>query len=173
MKLYYCPGACSLSAHIVAREAGIELKLEKVDLQTKKSGDSGTDFTEINRKSYVPALQLDDGAVLTEVPAVVQYLAEKKPHSGLAPAAGTLDRHRLQEMLGFINSEFHRTYSDLFNPAMETVREVKLGYLTKRYAFIEQHLAGRSDSCRSRRMRTDSPTETSTRFFAERLLGPC
>ncbi len=88
MKLYYSPGACSLSPHIVASEAGIELDLEKVDLHTKLTA-AGTDFSTVNPKGYVPALQLDNGEVLTEGPVVVQYLADQKPNSKLAPAAGT------------------------------------------------------------------------------------
>jgi glutathione S-transferase len=95
MKLYYAPGACSLSPHIVATEAGIAVELEKVDLAAHKT-ESGKDFNQINPKGYVPTLQLDDGSILTEGPAIVQYLADQKPASGLAPAAGSLDRYRLQ-----------------------------------------------------------------------------
>ncbi|MBS0393529.1 MAG: glutathione S-transferase N-terminal domain-containing protein, partial [Proteobacteria bacterium] len=116
MKLYYSPGACSLSPHIVAREAGIALQLEKVDLKSKKTA-GGADFAALNPKGYVPALQLDDGEVLTEGPAITQYLADQKPASGLAPPAGTLARYRLQEMLTYIGTEIHKSYSPLFNPA--------------------------------------------------------
>ena len=115
MKLFYFPGACSLSPHIVALEAGIPVQLERVDIKTKLT-ESGQDFAKINPKGYVPTLQLDNGEVLTEGPAIVQYLADLKPESGLAPANGTLARYRLQEMLGFINTELHKTYSPLFNP---------------------------------------------------------
>ena len=115
MKLYYSPGACSLSPHIVAREAGLDLQLEKVDLAAKKTA-SGGDFLEINPKGYVPVLELDDGARLTEGPAIVQYLADRKPQSGLVPACGTFERYRVQEMLGYVNSELHKTYSPLFRP---------------------------------------------------------
>ena len=115
MKLFYASGACSLSPHIVAQEAGIELRLQKVDLKTKTITSEG-DFLAINPKGYVPALQLDNGAVLTEGAVIVQYLADLKPEKGLAPAAGTFERYRLQEWLTFINSELHKSYSPLFRP---------------------------------------------------------
>src|SRR5713101_6553168 len=98
MKLYYAPGACSLSPHIVAQEVGIAIELEKVNLKDHKT-ETGLDYLTVNPKGYVPALRLDDGSVLTEGPAIVQYLADQKPASGLAPAAGTIDRYRLQEWL--------------------------------------------------------------------------
>jgi glutathione S-transferase len=140
MKLFYAPGACSLSPHIVAREAGLDLQLEKVDFKTKTFG-SGTDFSSINPKGYVPALELDDGAILTEGPAIVQYLADQKPGAGLAPPMETRDRYRLQEMLSYINSEIHKSYSPLFNPATTPqVREERIAYLQKRYAVIERRL---------------------------------
>ena len=143
MKLYYAPGACSLSPHIVAREAGIDLELRKVDTKTKKMTPDG-DFFTVNPKGYVPALQLDDGEVLTEGPAIVQYLADLKPESGLAPKNGTLPRYRLQEMLGFINSEIHKTYGPMFSPDVTPeVRQERTGYLKKRYALVEKALAGR------------------------------
>jgi len=92
----YSPGACSLSPHIVAREAGLPLDLVKVDIKQCKLAD-GSDFTAINGKGYVPVLELDDGQRLTEGPAIVQYLADRKPKSGLAPPAGSMERYRLQE----------------------------------------------------------------------------
>ena len=142
MKLYYAPGACSLSPHIVAQEAGIHLQLEKVDLATKKT-DTGKDFLAINAKGAVPALQLDDGQILTEGPAVVQYLADQKPKLGLAPPAGTFDRYRLQEMLGYINSEIHKSFGPLFNPATTALeRSEKIAYLQKRYALFEKRFGG-------------------------------
>lgn len=141
MKLYYSPGACSLSPHIVAREAGIELALEKVDTKTKRT-ESGRDYFEINPKGYVPALELDNGDVLTEGPVIAQYLADQKPGTGLALANGTPDRYRLQEMLGYINSEIHKSYSPLFNPATPPdVREERKAYLRKRYALLDRKLA--------------------------------
>ena len=141
MKLYYMPGACSLSPHIVAREAGIDLQLVKVDGKTKRT-ENGDDFLAINPKGYVPALELDDGQLLTEGPAIVQYLADLKPASGLAPANGTLARYRLQEVLGYINSEIHKTYSPLFKPdTPEATRQERKEYLRKRYAVLESALA--------------------------------
>ncbi len=144
MKLYYTPGACSLSPHIVALEAGIALQLEKVDGKAKRT-ESGADFWQVNPKGYVPALLLDNGELLTEGPAIVQYLADLKPESGLAPANGTLPRYRLQEMLGYINSELHKTYSPLFKPdTLADVRQERKDYLRKRYATLEPVLARQS-----------------------------
>lgn len=141
MKLYYAPGACSLSPHIVALEAGIPLQMEKVDTKAKRTAHD-QDYWQINPKGYVPALALDDGELLTEGPTIVQYLADLKPESGLAPASGTLARYRLQEMLGYINSELHKTYSPLFNPnTPQEVREERKAYLRKRYTLLEQQLA--------------------------------
>lgn len=141
MKLYYSPGVCSLSPHIVAHEIGLPIKLEKVDTKTKQT-ETGRDFLAINPKGYVPALELDNGEILTEGPAIVQYLADQKPDSTIAPPNGTLARSRLQEMLGYINSEIHKTYSPLFHaetPA-ETRTERK-AYLHKRYALLDGILA--------------------------------
>jgi glutathione S-transferase len=97
-------------------EAGLPFSLEKTDLKSKKT-EKGTDYLTINSKGYVPALQLDDGQVLTEGPAIVQYLADQKPDSGLAPRAGTFERYRLMEMLNFISTELHKSFSPLFNPS--------------------------------------------------------
>lgn len=145
MKLYYAPGACSLSPHIVARELGIELELEKVDTRTKKVVATGGDYLAVNPKGYVPALQLDSREVLTEGPAIVQYLADTKPEAKLIPANGTLDRYRTQEMLGYINSEIHKTYSPLFNPKISPeLRQDRLEYPRKRYALVEKQLANKS-----------------------------
>jgi len=141
MKLYYAAGACSLSPHIVALEAGIPVELEKVDTKAKRTA-SDQDYWLINPKGYVPALALDDGELLTEGPAIVQYLADLKPESGLAPANGTTARYRLQEMLGYINSELHKTYSPLFKPETpDAVREERKEYLRKRYRLLEERLA--------------------------------
>lgn len=141
MKLYYAAGACSLSPHIVALEAGIPVELEKVDTKAKRTAND-QDYWLINPKGYVPALALDDGELLTEGPAIVQYLADLKPESGLAPANGTTARYRLQEMLGYINSELHKTYSPLFKPETpDAVREERKEYLRKRYRLLEERLA--------------------------------
>lgn len=144
MKLYFSPGACSLSPHIVAIEAGIPLTLVKVDTKTKTVSRDG-DFWEINPKGYVPALELDDGQVLTEGPAIVQYLADSAPAAGLAPANGSFERVRLQETLNYLTSEIHKAYSPLFSDdVLPAVREERLEYLERRYALIEKQLEGRN-----------------------------
>jgi glutathione S-transferase len=144
MKLYYSPGACSLSPHIVANEAGIPLDLVKVDTKSKTIAREG-DFWDVNPKGYVPALELDDGEVLTEGPAIVQYLADRAPKSELAPANGSFERVRLQETLNYLTSEIHKSYSPLFRPdVLPAVREERLAYLAKRYALIEKQLEGRT-----------------------------
>jgi len=142
MKLYFSPGACSLAPNIVAHELGTSLELVKV---TDKKTPDGRDFWQINPKGYVPALELDDGQVLTEGPVISQYLADQKPEAKLVPAAGTLERYRLLEILGFINSEIHKSYSPLFVPttAAET-RAERMEYLRRRYRTIEAALDGKS-----------------------------
>lgn len=141
MKLFYSPGACSLSPHIVALEVGIALDLEKVDLHKRVTAD-GRDYMKINAKGYVPALQLDSGKILTEGPVIGQYLADQRPMYGLVPLSGSLDRYRLQEMLGYINSELHKTFGALFDPTISaTTREEKIAYLYKRYYLFEQRLS--------------------------------
>lgn len=143
MRLFYASGACSLSPHIVAREAGIEVVLQKVDLKTKTIATEG-DFLAINPKGSVPALGLDNGEILTEGPTIVQYLADLKPQSGLAPPAGTMARYRLQEMLGYINSELHKSYSPLFRPETPAqTRSERQAYLIRRYALPDKQLEGR------------------------------
>lgn len=144
MKLYFFPGACSLAPHIVARELGIELTLDKVDNSTKKLSD-GSDFLAVNPKGYVPVIKLDNGEILTEGTAIVQYLADTKPEAKLAPPNGTFERYRLQEMLGYINSEIHKSYSPLFNPkSSPELKKDREEYLHKRYGLIEKQLAGKS-----------------------------
>lgn len=143
MKLFFSPGACSLSPHIALREAGLPVELVKVDLKAKTLAD-GSDFTAINPKGYVPTVQFDDGTVLTEGPAIVQYIADQKPESGLAPANGTLARYRLQEWLTFINSELHKTYSALFNPtAPAETKEAATALLAKRFDHVADQLQGK------------------------------
>lgn len=137
MKLYYAPGACSLSPHIVACEAGIPLDLEKVDLSAKKTA-SGEAYRQVNPKGYVPALRLDDGSVLTEGPAIVQYLADRKPAAGVAPHAGTIERYRLQEWLGFLNSEIHKAWGALFSPKAD--RGPVIEKLNQRLQFLNGEL---------------------------------
>jgi glutathione S-transferase len=141
MKLYYSPGACSLSPHIVARELGLDITLDRVDLKNRQTA-GGADYLTINPKGYVPALELDDGTVLTEGTAIVQYLADHHGGAALAPANGTLARARLQEMLGYISTELHKSYSPLFSTTTpDTVREERKAYLHKRYGLIEKILA--------------------------------
>ena len=145
MKLYYFPGACSLSPHIVAREAGLPIDLVKVDIKHGNQLADGTDFATINSKGYVPVLELDDGQRLTEGPAIVQYLADRKPESGLAPPAGSMARYRLQEWLNFITSEIHKVFSPMFNPASseDSKREAR-ETLTRRFDWLSEQLAGKS-----------------------------
>ncbi|HSW11325.1 MAG TPA: glutathione transferase GstA [Solimonas sp.] len=143
MKLYFAPGACSLSPHIVLHEAGLAAETERVDLATKKTA-SGADFTQVNPNGYVPALQIDDGSVLTEGPAIVQYLADRKPDSKLAPANGTNERYHLQERLNFISTEIHKSYSPLFKPnTVDEAKKATIENLNRRYDFVEQLLADR------------------------------
>lgn len=141
MKLYYAPGACSLSPHIVLRELGLPFDLERVDLATKKTA-SGADFLKINPKGYVPALQFDDGEVLTEGAAIVQYLADQKPDARMVPAVGTLPRTRLQEQLNFLASELHKAFTPLFQRnASEETKTAALSNVERRLDLVEQMLA--------------------------------
>jgi glutathione S-transferase len=143
MKLYYAPGACSLSPHIVSREAGIDLELERADLAQKKT-ESGKDFWGINPKGQVPVLEIDNGQRLTEGPVIVQYLADQKPGSGLAPAPGTIDRYRVQEWLNFVASEMHKTYGPLFRPTTpEEFKVLSREVIGKRVAWLDKELAGK------------------------------
>ena len=143
MKLYFAPGACSLSPHIVLHEAGLAAQTEKVDLASKKTA-SGADFTQVNPKGYVPALVLDDGTVLTEGPAIVQYLADQRPDARLVPQNGTLPRYQLQELLNFISTEIHKSYSPLFKPnSTPEMKQAFIDLLNRRYDTVEQMLAGR------------------------------
>jgi glutathione S-transferase len=144
MKLYYAPGACSLAPHIVAREAGLALDLDKLDFATRIT-EGGENFSDVNPKGYVPALRLDDGSVLTEVATLVQYLADQAPQSGLAPANGTLERYRLQEWLTFISTEIHKGFGPLWNPTTpDAVKQATKEKLFQRFAYVDQQLDGRS-----------------------------
>ena len=140
MKLYYFTGACALSPHIVALEAGVPVTMVKIDSKTKKT-ESGADYLAVNSKGAVPALQLDDGRVLTEGPAIVQYLADLKPESGLAPRAGTFERYQLMEILNYITSEVHKSFSPLFNPASSAeVKETAVANLGKKFDWLSGFL---------------------------------
>lgn len=143
MKLFYAPGACSLSPHIVLNELDLPYTVEKVDLKNHTTA-SGADFYSINAKGYVPALQLDNGEVLTEGPAIVQYLADQKPQAGLLPPAGSLERARVQEWLNFIGTELHKTLGALFNPSISAEAKAKtLDTFGKRLGFVEKALQGK------------------------------
>jgi len=144
MKLYYSPGACSLSPHIVALEAGLDVELVLASTKTHKLQD-GTDFYGINPKGYVPLLELNDGQRLSEGPAIVQYLADQAPDKRLAPPNGTMERYRLQEWLNFLTSELHKGFSPLFNPAMpEEAKTLARNKLHERLKWLDGQLAGKS-----------------------------
>jgi glutathione S-transferase len=141
MRLYYSPGACSLSPHIVLRELGYDFALERVDT-VDKTTETGRDFLSINRKGYVPALQFDDGGVLTEGVAIIQYLADSHPQAKLAPPRGTLERARLQEHLNFIASELHNAFTPLFNDnAADTEKAAAPERIARRLNNVEAILA--------------------------------
>jgi len=140
-KLYYSPGACSLSPHIVLREAGLPFDLVLASTKTKKLAD-GSDYLAINPKGQVPLLELDDGERLTEGPAIVQYIADQAPASGLAPAAGTMARYRLMEWLNFITSELHKGFSPLFTPGMpDEGKAMAHARLVERLTWVDGQLA--------------------------------
>src|ERR687887_814205 len=143
MKLYFAPGACSMAPHIVLREAGYTFDLEKVDL-TKKQTASGEDYTQINPKGYVPALRLSNGEVLTEAAVTLQYLADQKPESRLAPKMGTMERYRLMEWLNFTSSEIHKQFGPLFNPKItQEWKENQLDLLSRRFDYLTERLKRR------------------------------
>ncbi|MCW5603656.1 MAG: glutathione transferase GstA [Burkholderiales bacterium] len=140
MRLYYSPGACSLAPHIALHEAGATFEAERVDIPKKKT-ETGADFWQINPKGYVPALQLDDGEVLTEVGVILQYIADRKPESGLAPPAGTMARYHLMEWLNFIATEVHKQIGALFNPQLTPeMKEVQKAVIARRLDALEKML---------------------------------
>lgn len=141
MKLYYKPGSCSLSPHIVAREAGLTVEIVKVDLVTKTLED-GSDYRAVAPKGQVPALLLDNGALLTEGAVIVQYLADQAPDSGLIPAAGSFERYRVQEWLNFIGSEIHKSYVPLFRPdTPEDYKPIARANVAAKLAVLDAALA--------------------------------
>ncbi len=141
MKLFYAPGVCSLSPHIVLKESGLPFELVKTDIKAKTT-EGGGDYKKTNPLGYVPALGLDDGTILTEGPAIVQYIADKVPEKKLAPANGTLDRYKLQSWLNFVSSELHKGFSPLFNPAMpEAAKQIAKDRLAARFAHLDAHFA--------------------------------
>jgi glutathione S-transferase len=140
MKLYFAPNACSLAPHIVLRELGLPFSLVRVNNQTKRTADGG-DFYRINPKGYVAALELEDGTVLTEGAAILQYLADLQPEAGLAPANGSVARTQLQAQLNFIGSELHTGMSPLFSSEIpEEVKAVLRAKLAKRLGYMERVL---------------------------------
>jgi glutathione S-transferase len=141
MKLYYSPGACSLASHIALHETGLPFETDQI-IKTTKMTVGGENFMQLNPKGYVPTIKLDDGSILTEGAAVLQYIADRKPGSGLAPEAGTMARYRLQEWLTFISSELHKSFSPLFNK--DTPEETKVNsrnHLNRRFGHVEAQLA--------------------------------
>jgi len=144
MKLYYSPGACSLAPHIVAREAGLSPEIEKVDLSNRTT-ESGRAYLEVNPKGYVPALETQDGTVMTEVSALIQYLADQAPQAGLMPAVGTAERYKVLEWIGFVSTEIHKGFGPLWNPSSpDAVKQAAKDKLFQRFAYLDQQLAGHS-----------------------------
>lgn len=142
MKLYYSPGACSLSPHIVLNEAGLPFEKIKADTKTKVLPD-GSDYRSVNPLGYVPLLELDDGTRITEGPAIVQYIADQVPAKKLAPPNGTMERVKLQTWLNFVTSELHKGFSPLFNPSMpDEAKKIFRERLGTRFAYLDKHLAG-------------------------------
>ncbi|MES2752027.1 MAG: glutathione transferase GstA [Pseudomonadota bacterium] len=143
MKLYYSPGACSLSPHIALKEAGVPFDLVKVDLKAKTLED-GSDYKKVNPKGQVPALGMDNGEILTEGPVIVQMIADKVPGKNLVPPNGTTERYREQEWLNFVSTELHKNFSPLFNPAIPD--DVKMFFRDRimgKFTYINDALAGK------------------------------
>lgn len=142
MKLYYTPGACSLSPHIALRESGLKFDIEKVDLKSRKT-ETGRDFLSVSPNGYVPALEIAPGDILTEGPAIVQYIADQAPAAKLAPANGTRQRYALQSWLNFVGTELHKGFGPVFDPATPAEAKARAKErLEARYAHVDKHLAG-------------------------------
>jgi glutathione S-transferase len=143
MKLYYAPGACSLSPHIALHEAGLEHELVKVDLRAKKL-ENGDDYLKVNPKGQVPALMLDNGELVTEGPVIVQMIADKAAAKNLAPAANSPERYKLQEWLAYINGELHKNIGPLFNPALsDDAKGVFKDRAMGKFRYVDGQLAGK------------------------------
>jgi glutathione S-transferase len=143
MKLHYFPGACSLAPHIVAREAGVPIELDKVDMETGKT-EKGQDYAAtVTAKGYVPALRLDDGTVLTEGAVIQQYLADRAPQKNLIPPAGSIERYRAQEWLNYIATEVHKGFAPLFGDGSEEQKKAGRDALAPKFALVEKALAGK------------------------------
>ena len=143
MKLYFSPGVCSLSPHIVLEESGLAYDTEQVDLRTKITA-TGADYSAVNPKGYVPALELDNGVLLTEGPAIIQFLADHVPDRQLAPANGTLARYQLQSWLTFIGTELHKSFTPFFKPdSTPDMKAAAQANLKQRLGYVNTELAGR------------------------------
>jgi len=142
MKLFYSPGACSLAAHIVADEANLRLQLEKVDLKSHKT-ENGQDYYKVNPKGYVPAIQLDDGSMLTENIAVLNYLADHTGKALYAPEAGSMEHYRMEEWLGFITTELHKSFGPFFHNGSDIEKMNAKKHISERLAFVDKELAGK------------------------------
>jgi glutathione S-transferase len=143
MKLYYSPGACSLSPHIALHEAGLQHELVKVDLRAKKL-ENGDDYLKVNPKGQVPALMLDNGELVTEGPVIVQMIADKAAAKNLAPAASSPERYKLQEWLTYINGELHKNIGPMFNPALsDDAKGVFKDRALGKFKYVDSQLAGK------------------------------
>ena len=142
MKLYYAPGACSLAPHIALREAGLPFTLTRLDMKTGLL-EGGAPIASVNPKGYVPVLDLDSGERLTEVTAILQYVADQKPETGLAPRYGTLERYRLQEWLSYLSTEIHKAYWPLFHEDSLPERPFAIARLEKRFDWIHAQVGDR------------------------------
>jgi glutathione S-transferase len=143
MKLYYSPGACSLAPHIVLREAQLPFSLVRVDLATHRT-EHGVDLYTLNPKGYIPLLQLDDGQLLSEGPVIAQYISDTAQRDDLMPAAGTIDRYRVMEWQSYITSELHKSFSPLFNPAIDApTKTLFAAALQKKFAWVSSQLRDR------------------------------
>jgi glutathione S-transferase len=143
MKLYYSPGACSLSPHIALLESGLPYDLVKVDIRAKKL-ENGDDYLKVNPKGQVPALGLDNGEVMTEGPVIVQMIADQAAGKHLAPARDSAERYRLQEWLNFVTTELHKNFSPLFNPAIpDEVKAFFKDRIMGKFKYIDEKFAGR------------------------------
>jgi glutathione S-transferase len=144
MKLYYFPGACSLSPHIAFRESGLSFELDRIDPKTKRTA-SGADFLKVNPKGYVPVLQLDNGETLTEAAVIVQYIADRKPEARLLPFAGGLERYRALEWLNYVATEIHKGIGALFNPKLtDPWKEVLREGIVPKFDYLSKRLEGKS-----------------------------
>ena len=142
MKLYYSPGACSLATHIAAKEAGLALDLERVDLKTHRT-EHGEDYRRLNPKGYVPALELDDGTLLTENVAILPFIADQRPEAGLAPPPQTMARTRLLEWLGFLATELHKAFGPIFHHGNDSLKVEARETIERWLAYVADQLAGR------------------------------